>query len=295
MRLPYVARYIAAALLCLLGDALGAQPALDAQLEPAHLETGDAFQLVVSVPINGPRPDMLDLSAWQTVFPPDQIIGRTGWFKAGDSLVQRIHIVALDSGRFELPPVALLMSDGSRRYSQPLYLSVQEPPPPQGMADIRDIISAPINGLRWLFIGAAALAVLALILLLGRRMRRRKRATLTNTQTLKLNPAERAKVRLHKLRDKRLAQSGQFKGYYLELSAILREYMHDSGALPGPDATTEMLAPMLAPLDPEAKIITLLRRADLVKFAKAMPDAAQAEADWELCAAWIEDLDKKRA
>lgn len=85
MRLAYVARCIAATLLCLAGGAVGAQPALDALLDPARIETGDAFQLVVSVPIGGPQPEMLDLSAWQAFFPPDQIIGRTGWFKAGDS------------------------------------------------------------------------------------------------------------------------------------------------------------------------------------------------------------------
>ena len=294
MQRPLATWGLVFALLWLACATAFAQGPLDARLEPARIEVGDAFQLVVSVPLTGPKPDVLDLSAWEPFFPQDQIIGRTGWLKAGDSVTQRIHIVALDSGRFQLPPVFLLMSDGARLYSGPLYLSVQVPPPPKGMADIRDIISAPVNWTAWLLPILLLLAGLGLFAILWRRLRQRLRKSKVISQMLALSPIERARGRLRKLREKRLVEAGNFDAYYLELSAILREYIHTSNALPGPDATTEMLAPKLAPLDSGGTALALLRRADLVKFAKALPNATQAEADWKACADWIENFEKKR-
>jgi hypothetical protein len=136
----------------------------------------------------------------------------------------------------------------------------------------------------WLLIWALALlgvvgvAVTATVLVLNARRGRVKRPGPPP------RPAhEVALEKLSVLRDRQLEKQGAFGALYTELSEILREYLGGRWRFDSLDmTTTELLAAMGAQkLEYQCcQDLTLaLQDFDLVKFAKVVPQEAQAAAD----------------
>lgn len=86
---------------------------------------------------------------------------------------------------------------------------------------------------------------------------------------------------LEKLHNEKLWQSNRHKQYYSGLSDILRTYLagrYDVGAM---EMTTDEIVDAVKGLDMPQKsamdLVSVLRESDLVKFAKAMPEATENE------------------
>lgn len=131
--------------------------------------------------------------------------------------------------------------------------------------------------------GAIGLILFGLIVwlaawLIVRYMRKRK--AMPRPQP-KIPPHVVANKALVELGHRKLWQKGKFKAYYTALTSILRTYISsrwDVGAL---EMTTDEIIMALRDVDmPSASrtdLITILRTADMVKFAKAEPEAEDNE------------------
>ncbi len=86
---------------------------------------------------------------------------------------------------------------------------------------------------------------------------------------------------LEKLRDEKLWQNNKHKQYYSGLSDILRTYLAGRFEVGAMEMTTDEIADALREVDIEHKskmdLLSVLRDADLVKFAKATPEANDNE------------------
>ena len=131
--------------------------------------------------------------------------------------------------------------------------------------------------------GAIGLILFGLIVwlaawLIVRYMRKRKAMP---RPVPKIPPHVVANKALVELGHRKLWQKGKFKAYYTALTSILRTYISsrwDVGAL---EMTTDEIIMALRDVDmPSASrtdLITILRTADMVKFAKAEPEAEDNE------------------
>jgi len=104
-----------------------------------------------------------------------------------------------------------------------------------------------------------------------------------------LKPYERAKLALEKLDEEQYFQNEEIKTYYSDLTLILRQYLDEKVYEQSLESTTDELVLRLKTLkdanqitlSPETirNIETILKRADLVKFAKSKPDFELARFD----------------
>ncbi|MBQ6612592.1 MAG: hypothetical protein IIX19_02615 [Alistipes sp.] len=102
--------------------------------------------------------------------------------------------------------------------------------------------------------------------------------------------ANKALVELH---NRKLWQNGKYKLYYTELTAILRVYISERWGISAMEYTTdeiiEALSDITLPRDSRFKLVALLRTADMVKFAKAEPDADENEENYTRAYYFVED------
>jgi hypothetical protein len=93
--------------------------------------------------------------------------------------------------------------------------------------------------------------------------------------------ANKALIALH---NRKLWQNGKYKLYYTELTAILRVYISERWGISAMEYTTpeiiEALSDIEIPRDSRFALVALLRTADMVKFAKAEPDADENEENY---------------
>ena len=131
--------------------------------------------------------------------------------------------------------------------------------------------------------GAIGLILFGLIVwlaawLIVRYMRKRKAMP---RSLPKIPPHVVANKALVELGHRKLWQKGKFKAYYTALTSILRTYISSRWNVGALEMTTDEIIMALRDVDmPSASrtdLITILRTADMVKFAKAEPEAEDNE------------------
>jgi hypothetical protein len=128
-----------------------------------------------------------------------------------------------------------------------------------------------------------ALVALGLVLLMWRRKKR-----LNEIYAEIMEPAHvRARNALERLQREMLFETGRIKEFYFRFSEILRQYL---GAIRGFGATELTTEEIAAHINHEVDrtLLDLLRQADLVKFADAVPSTARKEEQWFLAVSYIE-------
>ena len=140
----------------------------------------------------------------------------------------------------------------------------------------------------------ALLLIAGIVFLLVRYLHKRGKRL---TDLFKPAPAPPAHIvaidALVKLRDEKLWQRNKHKLYYSGLSDILRTYLagrFDVGAM---EMTTDEIVEALRTIDIEQKskmdLLSVLRDADLVKFAKAEPEAEENEVAYDKAFYFVEN------
>ena len=98
---------------------------------------------------------------------------------------------------------------------------------------------------------------------------------------------------LEKLRNEKLWQNNKHKLYYSGLSDILRTYLAGRFEVGAMEMTTDEIAEALRVVDIEQKskmdLLSVLRDADLVKFAKATPEANDNELAYDKAFYFVEN------
>ncbi|MFH6767149.1 BatD family protein [Gaetbulibacter aquiaggeris] len=215
----------------------------------------------------------------------------TLWQNDKYNLIKKYGLTQFDSGAYTIPPQKIIIGDKTY-LTDSLKVEVRNilvDSTKQGLYDIKPIIEVEKPTSDWwkyLLYILLALGVVAGILYW---FLWRKKPLTEEEQIALLPPYDRAKLALKKLEESTYLKQDEFKEYYSELTLIIRKYLDEKVYDHSLESTTDELINRLRLLK-EANQIDLnqetiknlesiLKRADLVKFAKSKPDPALAELD----------------
>ncbi|PWB72264.1 hypothetical protein C3F09_06920 [candidate division GN15 bacterium] len=138
------------------------------------------------------------------------------------------------------------------------------------------------NYVPYYIMGGALLVLLAVAFFLWNRWRRRK----VSAEPVDLRPAwEIAFEKLAILRERKLIEEGKHKEFYLELTEIVRGYLGRMYDLTALDMTTteflDLLGELTLPDGLHDRVSKFLHHADLVKFARYVPDTARSQEEYQ--------------
>src|SRR5688500_12230491 len=100
-------------------------------------------------------------------------------------------------------------------------------------------------------------------------------------------PRERALEELERIRKLEPGREGERTRRYTRVSEGLRTYMSTTEPKWSTDLTTDELAQRTKDVAEAKPAIAVLRQADMVKFARSVPEAQAAERDLERTSEWI--------
>jgi hypothetical protein len=279
--------------------ALGAQPlrTVSTALVPDSITVGDVFHAAVRVRVPAETrvifPDTLDVSG--NIEMAGRRVIHTDTAGPGELEITALYpLSAWRPGVMQVPPAAVRIETGNiastvtANFPSAMVISVL----PADTANIepkaaRDVLGP--NRVWWPLLLALLLA-LAIIAALIWWWRRRQPGVEEVSVGPALSPREAALAALERARNSGLIEAGDYKTFYSIVSDALRQYIASLEPDWGADlTTTELTGRMhLHPIDaPAALLISLLRRADLVKFARRRPTREEATQDWESARSWI--------
>lgn len=136
-----------------------------------------------------------------------------------------------------------------------------------------------INGNPWYILKYAIIVIVMIgiifLILYWLKIRKAKAA---ETPKRLLSPLEELELRIKELYQQSLFEKGKMKLFFLELTIILKQFLHRNYQFNAEDYTTYETIYDLKKLESEVPLLnnieSLFNTADLVKFAKYIPDAA---------------------
>ena len=222
------------------------------------------------------------------------VLGQTGVQKVTDSTARAEFVLAkYDSGDATIPAMPFmyfLPGDTATHIAQtnPLRVTINTVPPDtsKDIKDLRPIMSLPLAWEDIGLYGGILLAIIALAYFGYRFWKKRKEG---KGEDGYVPPPRAAHViaieELGALKAKKLWQAGHVKEYYSELTEILRRYFENRFSMPALEETTDEIMDGLRKLRPGAELLqsteSVLRIADLVKFAKHAPTMSEHEQSME--------------
>ena len=133
----------------------------------------------------------------------------------------------------------------------------------------------------YIIYGIIALIILGFVVWFVVWRIRKRRQNVTVVAGPQLPPHVVANKALEALNHRKLWQNGKIKLYYTELTDILRIYIFGRWGISAMELTTDEIIAALKdiemPRESRMELVEILRSADMVKFAKAMPEAKENE------------------
>jgi hypothetical protein len=262
--------------LSLLPALLAAQSDVQVQFDSNLVETGELFNVHISVPRIAGKPQQLDMQAWEA--DSIHLQSQSGWKPDGERYVNSLSLITFDADTLQLSPLRVDWSSGQRAFSDSSLLMVIATPSPSDINDIEDIKDIYREKAKWtdyLFWIALMGGLLLAAMLATWYLKNRKPKSVVTNRVLELPPHELALKKLEVLGSKQLWQKGHLKPYYAELTYIIREYLQKKYQIPALESvSSEILAALDRTQWPErhrAALAQLLQEADIVKFAKGVP------------------------
>ena len=209
-------------------------------------------------------------------------------------LTKKYGITQFDSGAYTIPRQKVLVG-GKVLYSDSVQISVQPvlvDTTKQKLYDIKPLIAVEKQLSVWEKFWWGFVLLLVVITSALYWFFFRKRALTEEERIAALPPYKQAKLALSKLDEQIYFENQKIKEYYSDLTFILRKYLNEKVYDQSLESTTEELVTRLNLLkdskDVLIKKITIeniqeiLKRADLVKFAKSKPDFEIARMDKQI-------------
>jgi len=206
-------------------------------------------------------------------------------------LIKKYGLTQFDSGRYTIPRQKILIGDYEFK-TDSLLVEVNNivvDTTKQGLYDIKPIIEVNKSPSKWWLYALLVLLILALIAFLLYWFIWREKPLTEEEKVALLPPYERAKLALQALDNSNYLENNQIKAYYSDLTQIIRKYLDEKVYDHALESTTDELIDRLNLLkdgnqidiskDDIKNIETILKRADLVKFAKSKPDIELAKLD----------------
>ena len=257
-----------------------------AEIDTTNIRIGEQFNLKISV------------DETQNVILPKlqlqglEIIDSTKVDTIKNSLIRKYILTGFDSGAFYIPQQQIFVKNQAY-LTDSLLVNVATI-----AIDTTKVKKFPIKSIKkepltfddfkiYLYILLAALAIIG-FWIYWFVIRKRKEEEEEPTYKA-LPPYEEAIYKLNELDEKLLWQNNKVKEYYSELTEIVRGYIERELNVPALENTTDEVLEMLKDFKDSEVILTsqdtidklksLLREADLVKFAKSKPLALEIEED----------------
>jgi hypothetical protein len=207
------------------------------------------------------------------------------------NLIKKYGLTQFDSGSYTIPRQKIIISDKTF-LTDSLKVEVNTvvvDTLKQGLYDIKPIIEVKKAGSDWWKYLLYTLLILAIIGGLLYWFIWRKKLLTEAEQIAMLPPYDRAKLALKKLDEANYLENEAIKDYYSELTFIIRRYLDEKVYDKALESTTDELIYRLNLLkdgnqidiskDDIRNLESILKRADLVKFAKSAPDIELAKMD----------------
>jgi hypothetical protein len=206
-------------------------------------------------------------------------------------LIKKYGLTQFDSGVYTIPRQKIII--GSKTlFTDSLKVEVNNvvvDTTKQGLFDIKPLIEVNKSPSKWWKHVLYVLLILAIVAGLLYWFIWRKKTLTKEEKIALLPPYDRAKLALQQLDQSEYLKNEEVKEYYSELTGIIRTYLDEKVYDHALESTTEQLINRLQLLkdgqqidlskDDIKNIETILKRADLVKFAKSKPDIVLAELD----------------
>jgi hypothetical protein len=214
---------------------------------------------------------------------------------AGGTLEEIITIAFFQTGDFEVGPFPVKLlpgQDGGDAETGRLAISVRSLLE-ESDNDIKPLKEPlPLGGdPRHLLPYAAGLLLLLLLAALALFLRKRMRGRRAVAEAPPPPPEAELEAGLLKLKQGGLLQRGEYRAFFIALSAMLKRFIQRAYGFNAEECTTAETVPLLSDKEPEAAIVSgleaVLTQADLVKFARRVPGDGEVAALWPMLDAII--------
>ena len=206
------------------------------------------------------------------------------------NLIKKYGLTQFDSGSYTIPRQKIIIGDKTF-FTDSLKVEVRNVvvDTTQGLYDIKPLIGVNKKGSDWWKYLLVTLLIIGLVGFLLYWLIWRKKPLTEDQKIALLPPYDRAKIALRKLDDSPYLQNQNLKDYYSELTFIIRKYLDEKVYDKALESTTDELITRLNILKDGNQVDlskedinnleNILKRADLVKFAKSAPDVELAKID----------------
>lgn len=207
------------------------------------------------------------------------------------NLIKKYGLTQFDSGKYTIPRQKIIINDKTF-FTDSLKVEVNNvviDTTKQGLYDIKPIIEVKKQGGNWWKYLLLTLLILGVIGFLMYWFIWRKKPLTEDEEMALLPPYDRAKLALRKLDESHYLETESIKEYYSELTFIIRKYLDEKVYDKALESTTDELISRLHLLKEGNQIElssediknleSILKRADLVKFAKSAVDVELAKID----------------
>lgn len=258
------------------------------------IRVGDPFRAIVRIELPAGMEIMLpdSLTPTEDVENAGKVRMRRDSANGVVTVVAAYPLTAWRTGLLELPMFMPWLRDAEGRKQMAVALpdinvvsvlpadtAKIKPKPP------KDVLGP--DRLWWPWILLAVVLALALAALYWWWRRRRRAHAAVEAPIPAIMPRERALREIERIRKLGLVEQKEYKRYYSLLTDVVRPYMQTIEPAWSTHLTTEELAARTAGHAEVKPAMSLLRRADLVKFARSIPEPDAARADLEHARAWV--------
>lgn len=215
----------------------------------------------------------------------------------------RLTLWEVGEGHVRAPAITWRSRDGeARELERPEATVTVASVLPEGAEEIKDIRGPreiPLEPVHYVLAALPLLLLAAGIVAAVVVLRRRGAAEEDEEPAAPLPPGEEALAALDALEGDELVGAGQIKAHYVRLSRIVRRYVQRRWGLAALKETTGMLGRSMrdsgrVPGGPAKRIVGLLRRSDLAKFARHRPGDAQARSDVQTAREIVRETARRR-
>lgn len=251
-------------------------------------------ELIYSIEIETDTSSLVVFPEGQTFLPLEMIESyNVDAIKFGDrfKLTKKYGLTQFDSGTYTIPRQKILIGD-FEAFTDSLKVevkSIEVDTTKQPLYSIKPIIEVDKSPSKWWLYFLIIILSIAIIGFLLYWFIWREKPLTEDEKVALLPPYERAKLALVELDKSGYLQNEEIKEYYSELTGIIRKYLDEKVYDHALESTTDELINRLHLLkdgnqidlskEDIKNIDTILRRADLVKFAKSKPDKELAVMD----------------
>lgn len=276
---------------CLFSSATFSQQ-ITSSIDSTKIKIGEQITFRIQVEVD--TTDLVVFPEGQTFSPLEMIESYkvdTTKKDATYQLIKKYGLTQFDSGNYSIPRQKILVGDKTF-YTDSLKVFVNNiavDTTKQGLYDIKPFIEVEKSSSDW---WKTLLIILAIICIVGGLIYWfvwRKKPLTKEEEIALLPPYERAKLALKKLDESHYLEHSELKEYYSELTFIIRKYLDEKVYDRALESTTDELISRLnllkdgnqidIPKEDIKNLESILKRADLVKFAKSAPDIELAKLD----------------